>query len=37
MTDLKKYAITAAVALIAVYAVNNFAPATIKNAVNGNK
>lgn len=37
MADAKKYLVTAVVALAAVYVVNNFAPAGIKNAVNGNK
>lgn len=37
MADLKKYAITAGIALVAVYAVNNFAPMKIKAAINGIK
>lgn len=37
MNDAKKYLITAAVAIAAIYVVNNFAPAGIANAINGKK
>jgi hypothetical protein len=35
--NAKNVAIVAAIALAAIYAINNFAPAGIANAVNGKK
>jgi hypothetical protein len=37
MADLKKYAVTAAIALVAVAVVNNFAPMMVKAKLNGIK
>lgn len=37
MPDMKKIAITAGIAIAAMYVVNNFAPDSIKNAVNNKK